>query len=119
MARERQTVGSNYAKPWKPEGAGETIEGVYSGYNTVKGDRGESFKSHKVKPEGSEEYIGVSGAMVDGMLLRVPVGAYVWITFKGMLKTKNGQAKDYEVQTEKGVKLIDVGIDAEDDTSPY
>lgn len=114
MTRQRQTVGSNYATPWKPEGEGETIEGIYSGYNVVRGDRNESFKSHKVKPEGKEEYIGVSGALIDGMLLRVPAGTYVWITYKGLIKTKNGQAKDYNVECEKGTKLLELQSEHDD-----
>lgn len=109
MAREKgQEVNSAYGEPWKPKEAGEAIEGYYLGYTKVPSPRkGQGpFKSYNIKTEAGD-FIGVSGAMIGSKLVRVPPGSYVWITFNGMIETNNGQAKDYSLVVEKGIKLLD------------
>lgn len=108
MSRERQSVESAYAKPWTDFQPGDMIEGTYLGFTMVPSKRKDQkpFKSYNIKNDKGE-YIGVSGAMVGSKLSRVPTGTYVWITFKGMTETNNGEAKDFNVECEKGTKLLD------------
>lgn len=104
--REFKEVLSNYATPWKAE-PGESIEGFYKGFDLIPGDRNEKFKSHRILPEGKELPWGVSGATIDTKMCRIPKGSYVRITYKGKtMKTNNGLAHDYTVETEKGVELM-------------
>lgn len=110
MARERgQEVKSNFPVPWKPETEGQVLEGVYRGFNLVDDERkeGDQFKSHKIKPDDSDEMMGVSGAFLDQFMERVPKGSYVWITYLGQKKVKNGMSKQFKVEVEAGVKLKD------------
>ena len=112
--RQRQEVKSNFPVPFKPEKEGEFVEGVYYGFNLVDDGRGKEFKSHKIKPDDSDEFIGVSGAFLDQKMMRIPKGTYVWVTYKGEEKTKNGNAKVFQVECEEGTKLKEETIDAED-----
>jgi hypothetical protein len=105
--RKRQEVKSNFPTPWQPENKGDTLEGVYHGYNEVDDNRGGKFKSHKIKPEGSDVFMGVSGSFLDQKMIKIPKGTYVWITFMGEVKVKNGMAKDFTVECEEGTKLLD------------
>ena len=108
MARKKSSeeVKSNFPVPFKPEREGEFVEGKYLGFNVVDDGRGKDFKSHKLKPDDSDEMIGVSGALLDQKMERIPKGAYVWITYEGEMKTKNGTAKQFKVECEEGTKLL-------------
>ena len=108
VERQRQTVDSAYADPWKPEKEGEVLEGFYLGFTKVPSPRKEQgpFKSYNVKTEGGE-YRGISGAIVGSKLQRVPKGTYIWVTYKGKIKTNQGMAKDFDVECEAGTKLLD------------
>jgi len=116
MARQRQEVKSTFPTPWKPEEAGDTIEGFYHGFNVVPDSRGKTFKSHKLLPEGKDEFIGISGALLDQKMVRIPRKTYVWVTYIGDLKTNNGLAKDFKVECEHGTKLLEEKLleDSED-----
>lgn len=110
MPREKKNVAevkSTFPVPWKPEQEGDTLEGTYHGYNIVPDGRGQTFKSHKFKEDGAEEYDGISGAMIDQKMERIPKGTYVWVTYLGEVQTKNGKAKDFKVECDSTVKLLD------------
>lgn len=115
--RERgNVVESDFAERWEP-GEGEEIEGVFIGVDNVPTRRGEkdSFKSFRLRVDGEEKPIGISGAMLESKMRRIPLGTYVWITYKGTVDTNNGKAKDYEVIAEKGTKFLDIRPDQIDE----
>src|SRR5690349_12965176 len=101
-------VESNYAEPWKPTAAGETLEGIYLGFDLIPGERDEKFRSYRIKVDNQEKPMGVAGAYLDSILPRIPVGEAVLITYKGKEKVKNGTAHTWDVQVEEGTKLLDI-----------
>lgn len=105
--RKRTTVQSMMAEPWKPENVGDCIEGFYRGAETVpgKGSR-KPFKSYHIETEDGERR-RVASAMLNSKMNQIPKGAYVWLTFKGMFESQNGQSPDYDVEVEDGTDLID------------
>ncbi len=108
--RKRQKVEGGFPDPWKPKKPGDVLEGHYLGADMVTA-KGRTFRSYRIKPEGAEKPMAVAGAMLQTSLERVPIGSYVWITFKGEIVTDNGTAKDFEVETEEGIKLLDYAPD--------
>ncbi len=104
--RERQAVEGGFPEPWKPQEEGEMLEGIYKGHDEVT-VKNRSFRSYRVQNEDTKEFFGVAGGMLKNAIERVPVGTYVWITYKGMVETENGPAKDFEVECERGTKLLD------------
>ena len=104
--REFKEVSSNYATPWKPT-EGESIEGYYKGFDMIPGERNEKFRSHRILQEGKEEPMGVSGAMIDTKMVRIPKNTYVRITYKGKEHTRNGMAHSFIVECEKGTVFLE------------
>lgn len=105
--RKRQSVKSMMAAPWKPENEGDCLEGIYHGVETVKGKgkRGDFKSYHIEKPDG--ERVRVASAMLNTKMNQIPKGSYVWLTYKGMFETSNGESPDYDVDVEDGTELID------------
>lgn len=116
-------VASSAPLPWKPRKKGESIEGVFVGTATVGGTKkkGEDFKSHRIRltqPVTSQfgdamqskkagEVVALSGAMLDSRFDQIPTDAGVLVTFVGMYTTDRGEGRDFKVQVEDGVKLLD------------
>lgn len=118
MAKERKrgrVVESDFCDPWEP-GEGEVLEGTYIGVDNVPTKRGdkESFKSYRIRVDGQEKPVGVSGAFLESKMRRIKLGTYLWITYKGKVQTNNGPAKDYEVEIEEGAQLLDMRADTDD-----
>lgn len=105
--RKRQTVDSTMAEPWKPEKVGDCLEGFYRGAEMVagKGSR-RPFKSYHIETEDGEKR-RVASAMLNTKMNQIPKGAYVWLTYKGMFESRNGESPDYDVEVEDGTDLID------------
>lgn len=110
--RKRKVVDSNYAEPWKPN-KGQVLEGIYLGFDSIPGNRG-NFRSYRIKVDGEEKPSGIAGSFLDSVLPRIPKGSYVWITYLGMKNTKNGEAHDYKVETEDGVKLLEIAPESDE-----
>jgi len=117
MAKQRQMddVKGGFPEPWKPEQPGEKLEGIYLGHENVPERRGGTFTSYRIMNEETEELRSVSGAMLRTSLGRVPKGTFVSITFEGVEDQRNGEAKIYRVQCEKGTKLLPVADIGRDD----
>lgn len=114
--RKMQEVGSDFAEPWNPENEGDKLEGEFIGVDLVptkrrNRDGSKFFKSYRILPEGKEQPLGVSGAFLNTKMPRIPVGTFVCITYLGKTETDNGTAKDYQVECEAGVRLIDVNAE--------
>jgi hypothetical protein len=104
--RERQSVEGGFPEPWKPAEEGETLEGIYKGFDDVTVNN-RTFRSYRIQNEDTKEFFGIAGGMLKNAIERVPVGTYIWVTYKGKVETQNGEAKDFEVECEKGTKLLD------------
>ena len=63
----------------------------------------EMFPSKYLKAEDLRGKDGVpfefwGSAIINNALHRVSPGTYLWITYKGKIKTKNGQAHDFDIE---------------------
>ena len=105
-APERARVDSTYADTWKPVTKGEELSGKYLGYEDAPGRNNETFRAYQILTDTGRR--SVAGAHLDSLLPQVPKGAHVWITYAGEKKLKNGDMALFELEVEKGVKLIDV-----------
>jgi len=108
MVRKRATVESSFATPWIPANPGDCLEGIYQGQDEVPAGKGRHFTSYKIRTEGDDAKLyGVSSAMLKTKMNQIPKGAYIWVTFKGMIETENGASRDYNVEIEQGTKMVD------------
>lgn len=108
MTRKRATVESSFAAPWIPTNPGDCLEGIYMGQDEVPAGKGRHFTSYKIRTEGEEgKLYGVSSAMLKTKMNQIPKGAFLWVTFKGMIETENGASRDYNVEVEHGTKMVD------------
>lgn len=109
VERKFQEVKADFGTPWKPEKKGDILEGKYMGFDVIPSQRGQSksFKSFRIKPDGSNEVYGVAGATLERKLFQVPKGTFVRITYQGQITTANGQAHDFKIECEQGVKLLE------------
>ena len=81
---------------------GDTLEGVFIKTEVFDGKFGETEKYVIEKEDGNK--LGVySSASLERQFNNVPVGSYVWITYKGEETSKNGRP----------VKVYDVDYDDE------
>lgn len=103
--RERQSLESTFAEKWTPETIGDSLEGEYLGYDEAPGRGGDTFRAHQLKGADGKRW-SLAGAHLDSFLPQVPRGAYVWVTYKGTQRMKNGEMQLFAVDVEKGVKLI-------------
>jgi len=105
--RKRKAVESMMAAPWKPENVGDCLEGTFHGMEKVPGKgKRDSFKSYHIEqPDGTR--VRVASAMLNTKLNQVPKGTYVWLTYKGLFQTSNGNSPDYDVEVEEGTDLFD------------
>lgn len=101
-------VESSFATPWSPEKKGEQLIGTYAGSEEVPAGRGtgELFTSWRFR-NSEGRYIGISGAMLKSKMNQIAEGTIVRVTFKGKFKTTNGLAKDYLIEVDERVELLD------------
>lgn len=115
MTRKRgQEVKGGFPKPWEKVigrdlEEGDEIEGFYRGYDNVKaGNR--YFVSYRFQPEGAgdspSDWVGIAGGTLKSIMERIPEGTYCWITYLGVIKASEGDAKSFKVETEEGTKLL-------------
>ncbi len=102
-----KAVESTMAKPWKPENVGDCLAGIYEGAETVtgKGSRDDFQSYHILQDDG--ERVRLASAMLTTKMNQVPRGTYVWLTYTGPFKSKNGTSDDYDVECEDGTEMID------------
>lgn len=76
---------------------GATLEGYYINKESFSGQYGESIKYVIEVSEGN--FVGVYGtASLNRQFDNIPEGCYVWITYDGEVKSKNGRiVKQYSV----------------------
>lgn len=76
---------------------GATLEGYYINKEVFSGQYGESIK-YVIEKSGGE-LVGIYGsATLDRQFKRIPEGVYVWVTYDGEVKSKNGRTvKQYSV----------------------
>lgn len=97
-------VDSTFADSWEYEKPGDTIKGRYLGYEEAPGRNG-TFRAHQLMT--AEGRRSMAGAHLDSMLSQIPKGTFIWVTYKTTKKVKNGEMAIFDVEAERGVKLID------------
>lgn len=111
VERKFKEVTADFATPWRPENKGDKIEGVYIGFDEVPvkrpgRDGKRSFKSYRIKPDGSDEVFGVAGATLGRKMGRIREGTYVRIEYLGMIEVASGdEAHDFKVECEANSRL--------------
>lgn len=108
-------VDPKFATPWKPENAGDTLEGIYIGQKEVSTDRfqGKPFIAYLIR--SGKELRSATGGMLASYFEQIPINTKVKITFTGMVAVKNGNAKNFDVEVPDGTQLLDFGsADSED-----
>ena len=98
MARKSATTTYTKTITWnKGLAEGATLEGYYTGKEEFEGQYGHSIKY--IVEAGDGTSYGVYGsATLDRQFKNIPEGVYVWITYDGEVKSKNGRTvKQYSV----------------------
>lgn len=91
---------------WEPSNVDEMLEGFYIGAKNIK-YRNSHFLTHMIQNEDTGEVLSFSGAIADRKLARIPKGSWVRVTYMGKIRTTNGDAKDYRIETEEHTRLLD------------
>lgn len=93
----RQSAEPEYPKTlaFKDLAAGTVLEGVYLGSKDIKAGGGRMTRVYKFKNDDEFEVFAV--AALDARMPKVPIGAYVWITYRGKVKSGNGERHDATV----------------------
>lgn len=91
------------------EASGDCVEGYYQGYSyTTILSNGIEIELPKYKLEndlGFVEFLGTT--QMAEILPRVPIGAYVMVSYIGKAKTTRGyMVKQFEIQLQEGVALL-------------
>ena len=86
-------------KTWNKDlKAGDSLEGVFIKTEEHEGQFGISEK-YVIQTKDGEMYGVYASASLANQFKNVPVGSYVWITYKGEETTKSGRpVKVYEVE---------------------
>lgn len=86
---------------WKHEKEGDELAGWYRGSKEITyGDS--KFLTHLIEDDETGEILSFSGAIADRKMSRVKRDKFVWVTFNGIIRSKNGKTKDYTVTLEEG-----------------
>jgi hypothetical protein len=98
-------VPSSFGDPWKPEKKNQELIGHYLGTAEIPFE-GRTFLSYRFRnPEG--RIINCAGGMLSSKMDQVQPGTLCRVVFKGLVKTKSGPAKDFDVQIDAGADLLD------------
>lgn len=103
-------VENTYADPWKPVAAGESIVGLYVGYQDVtttdnKGKKSEFRAYHLRTDDGGK--LSVTGAGLATIMAQIPRRTKCKITYLGMVRKGAGDMKDFDVQVPRGTPMLD------------
>lgn len=102
MARKSATPTFNITWNNKDIQEGATLEGYYIGKAIVTGQYGQKTK-YTIETKDGTLYDVFSTTTLERQFNNVPEGVYVWVTFQGETKSKNG----------RNVKLYSVEFDDE------
>ena len=102
MARKSATPTYNITWNTKDLTEGSTLEGYFIDTAIVSGQYGQKSK-YVIETKDGTLYDVFSTATLERQFKNIPVGVYVWITFDGETKSKNGRT----------VKLYTVDYDDE------
>ena len=94
----RKSASTSYNIIWtKDLQAGATLEGYYIDQAIVSGQYGDTTK-YVIETNDGTLYDVFASASLERQFKNVPEGCYVWITFDGEVKSKNGRmVKQYSV----------------------
>lgn len=102
--REMVEVTNDLPPVWEPSEPGEMLAGYWDGIKQLRKGKA-TFNTLRIKGEDGSIH-SFSGAIPERTLARMPLGAYVEVTFKGWVQTGGGEARDYRIMHEKGVTLL-------------
>lgn len=122
MAKEQVAADSNGKKvewkkventfadeQWKPEQKGESLEGVYLGYQLVSEDvnkKGE-FKAYHFRRVSDGKRVSVTGQGLTTIMAQIPKKTRCLLTYQGTKKMGQGDMKVFDVLCDSTAKLMD------------
>lgn len=94
----RKSASTTYNIVWNKDlQAGAALEGYYIDKAIVSGQYGDTTK-YVIETNDGTLYDVFASASLERQFKNVPEGCYVWITFDGEVKSKNGRmVKQYSV----------------------
>ena len=86
-------------KTWNKDlNGGETLEGRFVKTEVVSGQYGDNEK-YIIECENGDKFGVFASASLARQFANIPVGSYVWITYRGIETSKNGRnVKAYDVE---------------------
>lgn len=82
-----------YNKIWNnkdlPEGA--KLEGLYTNKGSYHPDKDREVAVYTIETKDGEKWSVFSSASLGNQFSNIPLGSYVWITYKGKETTKSGR----------------------------
>lgn len=94
----RKSASATFNITWNKDlKEGDSIEGYYVDTKVVSGQFGENTK-YTIETKDGTLYDIFASASLSSQFKNVPEGCYVWITYDGEVKSKNGRTvKQYTV----------------------
>lgn len=115
----KQSVKREYATPWKPQAAGESMTGLYLGTTVIPaGPKVEKAFTAYIFKGSDDKTWSVSGDALKYAMERIPKGVEVEIVFEGKKHSekRNRQYNSYDVRVDDSVALLnEFDTDASDD----
>lgn len=105
-APKRKKVESTFADKWEPQNPGDELSGSYLGSEEAPGKKGETFTAYHLQDDSGKKW-SLAGAHLDSLFNQVPRGTYVWVTYRGMQKTKQGDMRLFGLDVAEGATLLD------------
>lgn len=96
----RKTAEANIIETWNKKGElkqGDKLEGRYVRSENFSTKFGEAISFIIVTEEGVELSL-MGQANIRAKFKNIPVGSYVWIEYTGIVDTKNGAMKEYQIE---------------------
>jgi hypothetical protein len=88
--------------PWKPTKIGEVLKGKYKGSMFIT-SKGRTFQTQRILTDNGMRC--VAGAVLDRKFERLPDDTGVYLKYKGMITTSQGETRDFDVYHEN-VELL-------------
>jgi len=87
---------------------GDTLEGLYVGNHWVDPEKGKNggFWAYHIQTEDGQR-VSISGAALDNIMPQIPRNVEIQVIFRGMISVGRNEMKDFEVNIEEGVELLD------------
>lgn len=99
-------VDGAFSDPWKPTTIGDSIEGVYLGFQDVTAGKKGAFRSYHFRTKAGQK-LSITGAGLKTVMSQVPPKSECRVTYRGTQETDRGEMKLWEVEVAAGTDLRD------------